>query len=264
MSENPQILVVLPTIGERIDSLRETLASIEEQRKSIDLTLVVVCPTEAKEAIELANQYSAKIVADPKTGISNAINIGIRERTGESYYAWMGDDDLFLPGSLPKLFGMINSSPDVVVAYGGCRYINPEGNEIATNQSGELAKLLLPWGPDLIPHPGSILRLDAMEEVGLFDPTLKYAMDLDMFLKLRKMGKFVSTKVLVSAFRWHPQSLTVANRTKSTLEAEFVKRKYLPAFLRFLSPIWHLPVRVAASLAAKRLNHIALTKYKES
>ena len=248
------ILVVLPTLGERLTTLRETLESIRLQSQQVLLRLVVVCPSDAHGAHELAKEYGATIVDDPKKGISHAINAGIRAREGEKYYAWMGDDDLFRPEGLFKLRYLLESHPHAVVSFGGCDYITPEGKTIATSNAGALATFLLPWGPDLIPHPGSMIRLDPMESLGLFDENLKYVMDLDMFLRLRRKGVFVSTRHSVSAFRWHPDSLTVANRRSSSAEAEAVKRKHLPVIFRPLSPLWHFPIRVASAYAAKNLN----------
>lgn len=245
---------MLPTLGERLDSLRETFDSIEHQRADVNLRLVVVCPSDAVEARELARTYGATVVDDPKQGISTAINAGVQARKGEKYYAWMGDDDLFRPHGLQKLKNLLDQNCDSIVAYGGCEYITPLGGVIATSNAGKLAQFLLPWGPDLIPHPGAMIRLDVLEQEGLFDPQLKYVMDLDMFLRLKKRGKFVFTRESVSAFRWHPDSLTVANRKGSTAEAESVKKKHLPRLLQPLCGLWHVPIRLAASLAAKNLN----------
>lgn len=256
-STSGSILVVLPTLGERLDTFRTTLISIDSQRESVDLTLVVVMPGSAKTAKELALEYGAVVVDDPKTGISNAINTGINQRTNEKYYAWMGDDDLFRPNGLFILQQLLENSDNAVVAYGACDYIDPTGKIIATNKAGRIAQFLLPWGPDLIPHPGSMIRLDSLETIGLFDPNLKYAMDLDAFLKLRKLGKFVTTSSSVSAFRWHAESLTVANRKNSSLESEQVKFRHLPNWLKPLSPLWTLPIRWASKQAALTMNQRA-------
>ncbi len=251
------VLVVLPTLGDRLDTLELTLASIDAQREEVPLRLVVVAPESASAARNLATQHGATVVGDPKTGISAAINAGIEAAGSESYYAWMGDDDIFRPGGLRRLLNLVQSAPDVVVAYGGCDYIDPDGNVIGTSRAGRAARWLLPWGPDLIPHPGSMIRLDAMRAVGLFDPTLRYAMDLDMFLRLRSRGRYLSTRQSVSAFRWHPDSLTVANRQASSAEAEAVKRRHLPRPLRPVAPLWELPVRWAAARAANAVSQRA-------
>lgn len=256
-SQGPRILVVLPTIGDRLDTLLETLDSIDQQRHEVDLNLVVVAPTTAVEARALASSYGASIVDDPKKGISEAINRGIDSRRGEEFYAWIGDDDLFRPGGLKLLQKLLDANTDAVVSYGGCDYINSKSEVAARFRPGRWALFLLPWGPDLIPHPGSMIRLDALEAVGRFDPRLKFAMDLDVFLKLRKHGKFVFTTKAVSAFRWHPDSLTVASRKSSSLESEAVKAKHLPGWIRPIRALWQYPVRWASAVAALRVTRKA-------
>lgn len=248
------VLVILPTLGDRLEMLAQTLATVQHQRESVELALVAVMPTSAVEARAMALSAGAIVVDDPRTGISEAINCGLAQRNGESYYAWIGDDDLFRPNGLCTLKRMLDADSAAVLAYGGCDYIDLNGLTIATSNAGELAKFLLPWGPNLIPHPGTMIRLDALQEIGGFDSTLKYAMDLDAFLKLREHGAFICTRGTVSAFRWHPDSLTVAGRLNSSKEAELVKRRYLPPALRPLSPVWHLPVRWASAIAAKRVS----------
>jgi hypothetical protein len=245
------ILVILPTLGDRLDSLAETLASVEEQRSSVSLRLVVIAPVTAIAARELAQTQGATIVDDPGTGISEAINMGIAARDGEDYYAWIGDDDLFRPGGLAKLKGLLDDDARAVVAYGGCDYIDVLGNILGRSRAGKLAQIILPWGPDLIPHPGSMIRLDDLEAVRCFDTSLKYAMDLDLFLRLRARGRFVFTTDSVSAFRWHPDSLTVASRQNSSRESEAVKARHRPSWLRPVSFVWVLPVRWASAAAAR-------------
>ncbi|HEY5223788.1 MAG TPA: glycosyltransferase [Microbacteriaceae bacterium] len=252
--DTSDILVILPTLGDRIESLKETFESIVEQRTTVALTLAVVLPIAAAEARTIAESYGAVIVDDPKEGISAAINRGLAARTTERFYAWVGDDDLFRPGGLATLKALLDQHEDAVLAYGGCEYIDPTGKILALSNAGALAKFLLPWGPDLIPHPGTMIRLDALESIGGFDVTLKFAMDLDAFLKLRSHGRFVWTRAAVSAFRWHPDSLTVANRLDSSLESERVKRNHLPRVLRPISPVWNYPIRWASGVAASRIN----------
>lgn len=253
------ILVVLPTLGERIDSFRLTLRSIELQRDQVGVRLIVVIPAYAIEARKLAESFGAELVDDPGHGMSAAINAGLAQRKNEVFYSWMGDDDLFLPEGLATLRGLFEKNQSAVVGYGGCVYINELGFQIGVSRAGKLAKWILPWGPDLIPHPGSMIRLDALFSVGLYDTSLKYAMDLDVFLKLKQIGKFESTRNAVSSFRWHSNSLTVSGRKASSAESESVKRRYLGPFLASISFLWEAPIRIAASIAAQRVNARAKT-----
>ena len=253
-----RVLVILPTLGDRLGTLRETLDSVAGQRRDIDLTLVVVAPDGAVAARAMAAEYDAVVVDDPRAGISAAINRGISARTGEEFYAWIGDDDLYRPGGLARLAAILDEHPDAPLAFGGCDYIDPEGRTIVVSNAGRLATILLAWGPDLIPHPGTMIRLDPLVSAGAFDESLRFAMDLDIFLTLRSFGRFRWTREIVSAFRWHPDSLTVSSRLSSSLESEAVKKRHLPAALRPVSPLWQRPVRWASARAALSLNRRAI------
>lgn len=247
-----RVLVVLPTLGNRPDLLEQAMDSILVLGELV--RAVVVAPTRAEKAIQAATSRGFDWVEDPATGIAAAVNAGLRARAGEEFYAWLGDDDLFRPGGLQTLVNLLDREPDSVLAYGACDYILENGRVLATSRAGQWASWILPWGPDLIPHPGTVVRLDDLEAVGLFDESLTFTLDLDAFLKLRKRGSFVSTSDVVSAFRWHPSSLTVSDRRGSSCEAIAVKARHLPAAIRPLHPLWNYPIAVAASFAAWLLN----------
>jgi glycosyltransferase involved in cell wall biosynthesis len=247
------VLVVVPTLGERPETLGDALASVTAQR-DVRTHLVVVVPAAAEDARETARQHGATVVDDPRTGLSGAVNAGIAARRDEGSYAWIGDDDLLAEGGLARLAELLERDTRAVVAHGGCAYIDPEGRRLGVSAVGRLAPLILPWGPDLVPQPASLTRMEPLLAAGPYDEDLGWAMDLDMFLRLRRLGRFVSTREVTASFRWHPDSLTVANRARSLAESEAVKHRYLSPSLRRVAPLWDVPVRAATRLAARRVN----------
>jgi glycosyltransferase involved in cell wall biosynthesis len=249
----PRVVVVVPTLGERDDTLEESLSSVRAQG-GVVVHLVVVVPEAATAARAIATRHGATVVADPKRGLSAAVNAGVAAREGEEFYAWLGDDDLLLPDGLATLARLLDDDPTAVVAYGACPYIDAEGRTVTVSRAGDLAVKILGWGPDLVPQPASLTRVAALMTAGVYDESLRFAMDLDMFLRLKRLGGFVSTKQDVAAFRWHADSLTVANRGNSLAESEKVKRRYLPLAVRPISPLWDVPVRMATRLAARQVN----------
>jgi hypothetical protein len=254
VSKDADVLVVLPTLGTRNDRLRRALTSIDVQRQDVSLTVALVVPPVATEARQIGAEYGAILVDDPGRGMSAAMNAGRSAATTEKATIWLGDDDAYEPGGLVTLFALLTHTPNAVVAYGGCRYVDDAGRELWISQAGDLAKRLIGFGPNLIPHPAAMIRLDALEAVGGYDESLKLVMDLDVFLKLTKRGTFVSTKTPVATFGWHSDSLTVAGRVASEKEARSVKRRHLPAPLRPLSWVWEWPVAWASRVAATTLN----------
>jgi len=246
-------MIVLPTLGQRLTHLETALLSCDELAKKISVTICVVAPEAAVDAREIAAKHGAVLVDDPGTGMSDAVNAAIAKRTSEDFYIWLGDDDRLIPDGTLHLIQALDSKPDAVVAYGKCEYINDGGDFIATNSAGKWAEFFLSWGPNLIPHPGTLIRMDALEKIGGFHSSLLYALDLDVFLRLKKLGRFVSVPAVASQFRWHDQSLTVEDRGASSREAMKVKASHLPVWLRFLAPLWQWPVAWASWLAAERV-----------
>lgn len=255
-TNKPRVLVLMPTLGKRNKLLHQTLESIVAQRPVL-FDIVMVFPLKNKETKALAKEFGAIMVDDPG-GISSAVNAGIAAaKPWHEYITWLGDDDLLTPGSLTTSIKALDQDTDAVVAFGYCDYIDLEGKRIFTSRAGSFAPWLMTWGPDLVPMPGLLLRRQALEKVGEFDVNNKWSMDLDMLLRLRKVGKFINTRTSLACFRWHDMSQTVSNRPEVLKEAEMVKRKYLPKSLRIVAPLWERPVRLATNLAVRRVNRLA-------
>lgn len=246
---------MVPTLGRRLEFLDLTLRSIRDQDVVADI--VVVVPVEREEARALARSHGAAVVDDPGSQPA-AINAGVAAAgAGCAYVNWIGDDDLLTPGSLRATVGALARDPDAVVAFGACQYIDDAGRPLWVSRAGRWAVRILGWGPDLIPQPGMLVRHADWDAVGGVDETLRFAFDLDLLLRLRPRGRFVDVGRVVSAFRWHPDSLTVSDRTASLDESERVKRRYLEPATRRLAWTWEGPVRLATRLAAREVTRRA-------
>ena len=246
-ADTPRVVIVVPTLGQRIDYLTQTLDSIT--RQSVPAQVVMVCPTTAHEARRIGTDVGAGIVDDPGS-LPAAINFGVAATADHDYVTWLGDDDLLEPDSLQWTVSALDQKSDAVLAYGWCRYIDPSGRRLWVNKSGSYAEALLSWGPQLIPQPGMLVRRRAWDRVGGLDESLRMAFDFDLILKLRDIGEFTCVNRTVSAFRWHPQSLTVSSRTENLDESQSVKRRYLSRRQRQFAWVWESPVRLAIRIAA--------------
>jgi GT2 family glycosyltransferase len=258
-SSPPRVLLVVPTLGRRIELLEQTLRSINDQQidgeRAADV--VVVTPAGAAEARTLAGRLGASVV-DDSGGMSAAVNAGLsRAEPWHVYGNWIGDDDLLAPDSLATTVAALDADAAAVAAFGYCDYIDDSGTRLFTSRAGRLAPWLMTWGPDLVPQPGALFRLATVREVGGIDASLSYAMDLDLLLRLRRRGRLVNTRQVLASFRWHPNSTTVANRSPSLDEAERVKRRYLTPAGRRTAALWERPVRGATRLAVRRVNRLA-------
>jgi GT2 family glycosyltransferase len=249
-------------MGTRPDYLPQCLNSIQKAGTGDNAAYVVmVAPTtfDAKEFITSGLVH--KIVADPGIGLSEAINAGFDAMPGEiEYMNWLGDDDLLSKGSLLKTAQALEADESLSFVFGSCDYVDPHGNVIWTNKSGQWAVPLLRFGPDLIPQPGALFRRSSFENVGGLDSKFGWAFDFDLFIKLSKLGKGKFLNQTLASFRWHPESLSVEFRRKSVAEASAVRLSHLPTVLKSIAFIWEWPVRQATLLAGERVTATARKK----
>lgn len=249
------VLLVVPTLGRRLPFLRESLSSVRSQDVASDV--VIVTPSNGEEIRNLAREFDAHVLPDPGS-LPDAINYGIAERlTTHAFVGWLNDDDLLEPGSLRATTTALRDQHDAVVAFGACRYIDQQSQSLWVSRAGPWAPRILGWGPDLVPQPGMLVLASAWQEVGGLDPSFSLAFDLDLLLRVRKLGRLIDTGHIVSSFRWHPQSLTVDDRATNIAESERAKRAALRPGLRRFAWMWEPPVRWATRLAVREVNRRA-------
>ncbi len=254
--------IVVPTLGRRPEYLEQCLRSI---RFAGDAYILIVSPSSFDVSeLRKVGLIDAQ-VNDPRFGLSEAINLGIKSMPEDvEFVNWLGDDDLLAPNSIDSSKIALQSDPKCVMVYGSCEYIDADGDPLWTNTSGQWAVSLLRFGPDLIPQPGALFRRATFEAVGGLSSDFNWAFDFDLFIRLSKQGKLVFLNRRLASFRWHPESLSVEYRKKSVAEASRVRKAHLPAALRFLYPLWEYPVMKATLIAGNRMTLKAKKKVKRT
>jgi GT2 family glycosyltransferase len=257
----PKVGIVVPTLGTRPEYLRQCLLSIREAGPAF---ILVVSKEDFIGDDLRAEGLADSIIPDPRQGLPQAINAGIKELPKDiEYVNWLGDDDLLNPGSLIVSSEVLDKEPKTVMVFGSCDYINEQGDVIWRNKSGSWAVPLLRVGPDLIPQPGALFRRAAFEDVGGLSDQYSWAFDFNLFLELSKKGKVRFVKEPLAKFRWHPESLSVEYRKKSVKEASAVRISHLPKMVRPFSFLWEWLVRTATLIAGNRVTFLSKKKAQE-
>lgn len=230
--------IVVPTLGRRNDLLEITLHSI---KASSNVYTLIVSPKDV-DLSTFENLFNQQVL-DPGTGLADAINFGFKSLPEEiELINWLGDDDFLEPNSIDQIRNLMKSDSKSVAAFGKCAYVDENGKELFVNHSGRWAIPLLNFGPDLIPQPGMLFTRSAFNKVGGLSSNFGWAFDFDLLLNLKKIGKIKYLNKKVANFRWHQDSLSVGQRTKSVQEASKVRISHLPKFLKPISFLWEKPV----------------------
>ena len=248
---NSSVGIVVPTLGTRPDYLRQCLHSI---RAAGDARIHIVAPGSQDFASVIESDLFDAVIDDPGLGLAAAIDAGMHSFPDSVVLVnWLGDDDELVPGSLHRTVSVLEDDSRIALVYGGCEYINSVGKRLWVNKSGMYAKYLMRFGPQLIPQPGALFRRDAYEQIGGLDGRYKWAFDLDLLIRLSRVGKLYFLPATLGRFRWHEGSLSVGGRQGSVREASEIRIAALPAVVRVFAPLWEKPIRWAIMRAGERL-----------
>lgn len=253
-SKHPEfrVLVVIPTLGERLRTLETALSSVRDQAGVI-VDVLVVTKNTSKALESLAAQNGVEVMQH-SGHISSALNAGFaRAGEGHRYLSWIGDDDMLRSGALWNASAILERHPKAVVCFGDCDYIDVDGNLLFRRRPPPMAPFLLQLIPGLVKQEACLFRRTAVEQVGGLDETLRYTMDLDLLLKLRRMGDFARIRQNLAAFRWHAASLTIANRRMSLAEAQRVQRRHARGPVAWILKVFAMPLRFLIQAASDRI-----------
>lgn len=248
--------VVIPNLNQGA-FVGEAIASVLGQL-SVDVQVVVVdggstddSLTEIAQAI--GSDDRATVISEPDRGQSDAINKGARLGDGE-IVSWLNADDRLLSGSLSRIERAFASADDAVVAiYGDVRYIDENGDVISTWREQDFDRGDLVWGPGYIPQPSTFVRRWAWEQCGGVRDDLHYVMDMDLWIRLSRVGQFLHLPEVLSEFRWHATSKTIAFARAMNKEAMQIKREHGALELGRVPPMLEVNLRNLAVRARRRI-----------
>jgi glycosyltransferase involved in cell wall biosynthesis len=270
----PLLTVALPTCnGAR--HLAETLRSVRAQAaEGVAFDLLVCDDRSEDETVEVVRRELGEVdrieVNPERLGLAGNWNRCVAlART--PYVAIVHQDDVLLPGHLARALAALegltpHGPPGFVVAAATAidadgRPIPPEvmdpgtprfeGAPVAHFRPGSFVRALVAENP--VRCSGVVLARAAHEAVGGFDPSYRYAVDWDFWLRVAR--RFAVAWILGPpgvAFRWHLASET--HRFKTGLTDLEEQERLLAEVVARDAPEWALRLRARRRLARAYLN----------
>ena len=211
--------------------LPEAMASVARQRESegLDLEHLVLdggSTDGSREWLEAHPEIGARLIFQKDDGQTAALRSGFDLASGE-LLGWLNSDDILEPGALAAVYEVFATQPDVVMVSGACLFVDEDGKVF-----GAMATPPEPTFDALVrtrlnpPQPSTFFRADAYRKCGGLDTGLNLAMDLDLWLKLAKTGRYVVLPDRVLArYRVHRQAKSERLAVASAREDLKVRRR---------------------------------------
>lgn len=236
--ELPLVSIVTPAYNQAA-YLRETLESVLTQDYP-NIEHDVIDDGSTDETPQILAEYTGRIrwESHANRGQTPTINKGWERSTGD-ILTWLNSDDTLLPGAISKAVDYLRKHPEVGIVFGDTLFTNPDGSPIERSKPrGEFSyREFVVRCENPIPQPSAFIRRSVVEDTGLLDPKFYYFMDWDFFLRAGVRHKIAYTPELLSTYRLHPESKTVAQAAKAAPELQYLYEKFfaredLPAEIR--------------------------------
>jgi glycosyltransferase involved in cell wall biosynthesis len=215
----PLVTIAVPNLNHG-RYLGEALQSIFAQ--GVPVEVVVMDGGSEDDSAEIIERWKNRLMGwrfGPDDGQASAVNLGITMGSAP-YVCWLNSDDVFLPGGLRQLLGVLSECHKPPVAYGRCWTLNERGRRLFPYVTAPFRPWLLK-NYCFIAQPAALIRRAAWEALGGLDGRLKMAMDYDLWWRLyRRFGPFLYIRRFVAGSRMHRDTKTSRNRYEHYDEAK--------------------------------------------
>ena len=212
--KNIKVSIIIPVyngsnyVNLAIDSaLRQTYKNIE---------IIVINDGSKDNTLKLIKSYGDKIkVIDKENGgVSTALNLGIKNMTGD-YFSWLSHDDLYYPEKVEREVNYLienNLVGTKTILYSNFDYNDKWGNHIFTCRYNTVElnrESALPLQKAAISGLTLLIPKEAFEEAGDFDVNLRACQDYKLWFEMYKKGyKFIHLEDVLTVTRIHDLSVS--------------------------------------------------------
>jgi glycosyltransferase involved in cell wall biosynthesis len=225
MPNKPKFSIVTCTWNSAA-TLADTLASVQRQTCS-DVEHIFVDGGSTDATLDMIAAYpgNKRVLRDVGGGISRAMNQGIEAARGD-YVAHLHSDDYYASDDVLATVAERFDREQVDWVFGTVQVLK-DGRLIPPHALMPFSYRSFAAGRAWVAHPAVFIRRAAFERVGMFDERLKYAMDVDLWLRLGKVARPATVDRPLTIFRDHAGSVSSANKIKARQEEFKVRRRYL-------------------------------------
>jgi hypothetical protein len=225
----PRITLVTPSYNQAA-FLQATLDSVLAQNYP-HLEWIVMDGGSTDGSVEMLRRsakHFAYWTSERDAGQADALNRGFARATGE-IFGWLNSDDVLMPNALRCVGEYFARHPACHFLTGDGMFINADGTRelYAVRGAAYTLRELLHYCDEMyLPQPSVFFSRAAWERAGGLDISLHYAMDLDLWLRLRQHSELHYVPQRLSCSRIHPAAKGEARGQPALRAAEQVTRRY--------------------------------------
>lgn len=207
---NPRVSIIIPVYNGSNYLTGAIDSALSQTYENIEVIVVNDGSTDEGRTEAIAKTYGNRIhyFFKENGGVASALNLGIRNMTGE-YFSWLSHDDVYYPGKIERQIKHLGGKNDNQrVAYCDSEIIDEDSNLISRPRINQdyLNNIYLTILSTSIGGCSLLIPKRCFERVGVFNENLKTTQDNEMWLRIAKEGFFFEylPEFLVKS-RSHPE-----------------------------------------------------------
>jgi glycosyltransferase involved in cell wall biosynthesis len=254
VSPRPATSREIPTVSVLVKAynhapyVRKTIESVIGQSFQ-DFEIVVTDDGSTDETLAILREFTdprIRLLALPDNqGISAAMNATIARARGR-YFAILNSDDWALPGRLRKQVAFLDANPNISLVFGLPRPVDEDGLPTAAFSDFDLPLTFTDFSRstwlrrfffngNCLCAPTAMIRREAYQKVGAYDPRLTNLQDFDMWVRMLVAGHNIHLMPeKLTAFRIRANNANAsAPSPEARLRSAYESAKILRHFAEF-------------------------------
>ena len=236
MNYSPGVVSIIIPVYNAQDYLEECLDSALNQTYD-KIEIITVNDGSKDNSLDILKKYSnkIKIISKKNGGTASALNLGIKNMSGE-WFKWLSADDVLYPNAVKELIDEAKLLPDKrYILYSNYDIIDAHGKIIDKVTEPNYNELdFFSMNVILLDHfigngTTSLIHKSIIDEFGMFNETIGYKEDYELWLRynvLYNCGLHLVPKNLAK-YRVHQKQLTKENISISLSQTNAIRKLIL-------------------------------------
>lgn len=223
--------------------IAEAIASILQQTRPVDEILVVDdgSTDQTRDIVASYSRQGVRYIFQENQGPGAARNFGLRETSSE-LVAFLDADDVWLKDKNKLQFDLLAEHEEIALVGGWAWWWNVKSD--FRELVGRVSPNIETFRCDMmvnnqIGNPSRVmLRRSVLAEVGVFDPTIHWGQDWDLWIRIIMWYQAAVLPEPVSVYRWHENNLSHTRRWERSYSYWNVSRRAIQAYQPFYRRPW--------------------------
>lgn len=213
MNASPLLSVIIPVYNASSYVRQAVDSALAQTFDNLEVLVIDDGSTDGTvEQLSEIKDCRIRLFSRAHAGVAQSRNFGIRLARGD-YIGFLDGDDLWHRDKMSKHVGLMESCPDTDLSFSLSQPINDCGEDCGL-PSPMLAEVISSRDlllENLIRTPSSVLvRREALQSAGSFDPSLVPCEDYDMWIRISRLRpvNIRCINSILTKYRRHPSQLT--------------------------------------------------------